>query len=321
MVCIMLFGLFAGCNGQATTSTPSSIAASAPSKAPDISEAPTESGEKILIGCPLSNFADKSIAYVRAGLELYAKDNPNIELVIQDSKWDANTQIALVENMIAIGCKAIIMNPVESTACQPIVNACEEAGVYLICFSKRMSDELQERLEGKGNIAMIYGKMGTENMVKRSEGFKNIMSKYPDMKLVAENTANWKREEALAVVENWIQTGVEFDAIVCNNDEMAIGAALALQSQGLNPADYVIAGLDGTPDSLQFMKDGLLTVTAYDDWKNIYEGSINMAIDLVNGITLDKENITISETVMADQADEYLARWDTLVRAVTELDS
>jgi ABC-type sugar transport system substrate-binding protein len=82
--------------------------------------------------------------------------------------------------MIAIGCKAIIMNPVESTACQPIVNACEEAGVYLICFSPRMSEELQERayfigpnmiqsgeaqgegvvrrwlqgLEGKGNIAM-----------------------------------------------------------------------------------------------------------------------------------------------------------------------
>jgi hypothetical protein len=47
-----------------------------PPQKPGYLEAPTESGEKILIGCPLSNFADKSIAYVRAGLELYAKDNP-----------------------------------------------------------------------------------------------------------------------------------------------------------------------------------------------------------------------------------------------------
>jgi inositol transport system substrate-binding protein len=78
---------------------------------------------------------------------------------------------------------------------------------------------------------------------------------------VGKQTANWRRNEAIDLMNNWLVAGTKIDAVVTNNDEMAIGAILALQQAGQDPTDVVIAGIDATADALAEMEKGYLDVT------------------------------------------------------------
>lgn len=114
-------------------------------------------------------------------------------------------------------------------------------------------EEVEKLLNGKGNIAIMDGQMGHEAQIKRTEGNKQIISKHPDMKVVLENTAEWNREKGLNLMVNWLQSGKKIDAVVANNDEMAIGAIMALKEKG-KLKDVLVAGVDATPAALKLVK-------------------------------------------------------------------
>ena len=84
---------------------------------------------------------------------------------------------------------------------------------------------------------------------------------------MGKQTANWRRNEAIDLMKNWLVAGTEIDAVVANNDEMAIGAILALQQAGKDPKKVVVAGIDATADALAEMEKGNLDVTVFQDAK------------------------------------------------------
>jgi ABC-type sugar transport system substrate-binding protein len=167
-------------------------------------------------------------------------------------------------------------------------------GTYYVGSQEVTAGELQmgyagEKLGGKGNVAILMGGLTYEASFERSQGVKNIIeSKYPDIKVLAEETAEWQREKAVSVVENWITAyGDDLDAIFANNDEMALGAINALQAAGIS--DVMVFGIDATPDGVKAIEDGTLTATVFQDAKGQSEGAMDFAIKAIK-----KEAITES---------------------------
>ncbi|NCB00315.1 MAG: hypothetical protein EOM70_13185, partial [Clostridia bacterium] len=128
------------------------------------------------------------------------------------------------------------------------------------------------------------GGLTYEASFQRTQGVKNIIeSTYPDVKVLAEETAEWQREKAVSVVENWITAyGEDIDAIFANNDEMALGAIMALQAAGIN--DVMVFGIDATPDAVKAVEDGTLTATVFQDAKGQSEGAMDFALKAIKPV-------------------------------------
>ena len=110
---------------------------------------------------------------------------------------------------------------------------------------------------GKGNVAILQGDPSQEAAQLRTQGCKNIIEKYPDMKLIREQAGNWYRDKGLSITENWIQSGDQIDMICSNNDEMALGAIQALKAAG-KLDKVLVSGVDATSDALVAMEAGEL---------------------------------------------------------------
>ena len=116
------------------------------------------------------------------------------------------------------------------------------------------------------------------------------MKDYPDIKVVFEQTANWNTDEALTLVENWLQTGTEINAIVANNDGMAMGALKAVEDAKL--LDKIkIYGLDATPDALPAVKDGKLAATVSQSTTAQGMLAMETCSKLVNGEKVEATNL------------------------------
>ena len=101
--------------------------------------------------------------------------------------------------------------------------AASYVGVDLKLGGQREMEQVVKDLNGKGNIAFMYGALGHPAQIAITEGGKEVLAKNPDVKVVLEGTGNWVAPDALSLSENWISTGKQIDAIVCNNDGMALG--------------------------------------------------------------------------------------------------
>jgi inositol transport system substrate-binding protein len=293
----------------------------------------TKSGakkDKIIIGFSMPSFDDKWLSYMLNAAQEKAKEYTDAEVIFTDAKLDSAKQLGQIENFIAQGASAIIVCPVDSDATAPYTQVCKEAGIPLIGvnrFFANMEDltgfvgsdskaagrlqmeYLGEQMKGKGNLAIIRGGDGHEASRNRTAGVKEIISsKYPDIKVVTEQNGKWFREVGMMLMENWIQTKMEINAVACNNDEMAIGAIMALKEA--NMLDKVlVAGVDATPDALVYVKSGELTVTVFQNATGQGAGAVEMAYDVANGKTVEKIKNIPFELVTKDNVETYIKKW------------
>ncbi len=106
------------------------------------------------------------------------------------------------------------------------------------------------------------------------------MDKYPDIKIEEEQTGTYLRQKGMDLTNDWLTQGRKFNAVLANNDEMAIGAAMALKQAGVEKGSILIAGVDGTPDGLNAVTKGDLAVSVYQDAKGQADGAIDAAVKL-----------------------------------------
>ena len=97
---------------------------------------------------------------------------------------------------------------------------------------KLEGEAIAKMLNGKGNVVIMMGELATQAAALRTEGVEKVFAEHPDIKVVQKQTANWKRTEAMDLMNNWLLAGTKIDAVAANNDEMAIGAIMALQQAG-----------------------------------------------------------------------------------------
>jgi len=132
-----------------------------------------------------------------------------------------------------------------------------------------------------------------------------VFAKYPDIHIIKEDTANWSRADGLALMENWLATGDQIDAVASNNDEMAIGALQAIEAAG-KLGEILVGGVDASPDALQEMDKGRLNVTVFQNAKGQGEGGIKVAIALAHGETVEQITWIPFVLVTPENYKEYM---------------
>lgn len=229
-----------------------------------------------------------------------------VELSVTDAGGDANTQNSQLENMIAGGVNAIILIPGDATAQAvmveeahaqniPVIELCTktEAEDYRTSFvgsddivaGRMLMEYLGDLVDGKGDMIIFHGPTGVSAEINRHTGAQQmIKEKNWDIKVVAEKVCNWSREEAMTAMENIITSGMKFDIIFAENDEMAVGALSALKDSGLK---YVIGGIDAIPDAVQAVADGDMDCTFFQDYITQAKTALDVAIKAASGEQVD----------------------------------
>lgn len=244
-----------------------------------------------------------------------------VELTVLSADQDAATQISQIEQCVSEGYNAILFEPVDPDGLRDAAKAAADAGVVVInvvsfctdwenagiaavsCGNniKAGENEMQhvaDLLGGKGNVAILTGPSAVTDALDRLTGYENILANYPDMKqVVAPADCQWDTAKAQATVESWL-SAYDLDAIVCQNDGMAVGAGNAAGAD----SGIVIAGLDGTPDGYEAIKDGRITGTVAQDGGAMAANAVEAAVTLLNGGSLES-NILITDSVWIDASN------------------
>lgn len=259
---------------------------------------------KVTVGYAINNLNDTFQTYILDAAKAEAKAN-GYDLKIENAKEDLISQQDQVNSLIQNGADALIVVPVDTSAMGPITQAAQDAGIPLIYVNRNpyagkeddmpdgvfyigsqeitagqmQMEYLGELLEGEGSITIAMGILGNEGAVKRTEGVESVISdKYPDINVLAKETAEWQRDKSLTISENWLSTyGDELKAIICNNDEMALGAVQAAQNAGRS--DILIAGVDCIPDAVEAIEAGTLTCTVFQDGEGQGGGAVKIVKD------------------------------------------
>lgn len=244
-----------------------------------------------------------------------------VDLTILSADQDAATQISQIEQCVSEGYDAILFEPVDPDGLCDAAKSAADAGVVVINIISACTDwenygisavsygdnvkagetEMQhvaDLLGGKGNIAILTGPSGDSGGLQRMEGYENVLKNYPDMvQVVSPADCQWDTASAQATVESWL-SAYDLDAIICENDGMAVGAGNAA---GAN-SGIIITGVDGTPDGFEAIKDGRITGTVSQNGGAMAANAIEAAVTLLSGGTL-KENVIITDNTWIDASN------------------
>lgn len=258
------------------------------------------------IGVAMGAFDDTFLTILRGGITDAAK-KAGVSVQMEDGKNDVTTQLSQIQNMIAQKVDAIIVNPVDTDVSpkitkmvtdakiplvyvnrKPVDFAKLPAGVAFVASDEKVSGTLETQqvcklLNGKGNLLVLMGELTTEAARTRTQDIEDVI-KTPEcsgLKIVDKREGMWKRTNAQDITTNWLTSGLKFDAIIANNDEMALGAINALKAAKKWTATSIVAGIDATPDALASMKAGDLKVTVFQNASGQGSGSVEAALKLI----------------------------------------
>ena len=165
-------------------------------------------------------------------------------------------------------------------------------------------------LGGKGKAVVLEGELGTVLVRERTQAIHDVFKTdaCKGITIVEEQTANWSRTPALDLVTNWLSAGRDFNAVISNNDEMALGAIQALNASGTSHKNVVVAGIDATQDALAAMAKGELGVTVFQDAAAQGVGAIDTALDLIHKRPVEKKIFTTLELVTPQTMSKYVKK-------------
>ena len=272
------------------------------------------------VGVTMARFDDNFLTVLRNGIVDFADTMSGVEVQVEDTNDDVAKQLDQINNFIASGVDAIIVNPVDTSATQAMTNAAASAGVPLVYVNREpvnvnslpdnqafvASNEIESgtleafevckmlRAKGKAGGAHIYvimGQLSNQAAIQRTKDIHDVigMDMCNFITVVDQQTSNWSRDEAQNLMTNWLSSGDAFDAVIANNDESAIGAIQAMKASGLDMEEIIVGGIDATQDALQAMAAGDLDVTIFQDAHGQGSGSLNAALALVKGQAVDQK--------------------------------
>lgn len=216
-------------------------------------------------------------------------------------------QSNLCEEAIVSGVSCVVLAPVDSEAIVPATKKINEAGIPIVNLNTKISDDTQyktfcgleninqgyntakamfELMNGEGKIFIIEGSTGAQTSIDRVKGFEKALAEYPNIEVVAQQSANYSRADALNVVQNLLQAHPDVNAILCCNDEMALGSAEAIDAANLT-GTIKVAGQDANDDAVAALKEGKITVTSYGNPYMQGYTAVKAAVDILEGKSVD----------------------------------
>ena len=346
MACVMAAGL-AGCTSSANaTKAPETTAAPA-DQAPKTEEAKTEAestGEDTKAAETTGEKKDYKIAVLLPGPTGYfvatkegvdaAAAEYGVTIEYADAQWDASKQLSQAEDFMVKGVDLIALCCVDSGSGGKIVKSAQESNIPVLAFTNAIGSEetgeyaglvsyvgqnevntgavtgeIAKNLLGEagGKAILIEGVPGTTPQINRKKGLEQAL-KGSNIEIIYNQTSNWEKEQALKIVEDLIQKKMEFNVVICQDDNSATGAGQALKEAGMKEEVKVI-GLGGSKDGLQAVKDGVIDGTTY--MSAVEEGhlAIETSVKYLNGEKVEPVTEIRQVEVNKDNVDTFKGEW------------
>jgi len=290
------------------------------------------------VGVTMAAFDDNFLTVLRNGMGDYAKTLDGVELQVEDAQNDVSKQMSQIQNFIASGVDAIIVNAVDTDSTAPMSKLAEDAGIPLVYVNRQpinldtlpakqafvASNEVDSgTLETKeicrlltaagkkeASIVVMMGELSNQAARQRTQDVHDVIAT-PEcsfIKIAEEQTANWSRQQGADLMANWLSAGIKFDAVVANNDEMAIGAIQALKAAGISTKDVIVGGVDATQDALAAMAAGDLAVTVFQNAAGQGSGALDAALALHRGETVERSVWVPFELVTPENLANYQSK-------------
>jgi inositol transport system substrate-binding protein len=291
------------------------------------------------VGVSMALFDDNFLTVLRNGLVEYAGTLDGVDVQVEDAQNDVAKQLDQINNFIASGVEAIVVNPVDTSATQAMSDAAAAGGVPLVYVNREpinvdslpdnqafvASDEresgtletkevcrlFQEAGVTEASVYVIMGQLSNQAAQQRTQDIHDVIDSGEcglTVNIIDKQTSNWSRDEAQNLMTNWLSTGTEFHGVIANNDESAIGAIQAMKAAGVDMADVVVGGVDATQDALQAMQAGDLDATVFQDAAGQGSGALDAALALARGEAVDQKVYIPFQLVTPANIDQFLAK-------------
>jgi len=242
--------------------------------------------KKYTIACIVKNSTNPYMVQQLAGVRKAAQDMGFEAITLAPAKQDSiEEQVRIVEDLLQKKIDALIIHPSDSNGIVPAVEKAVAAKVPVATIGTPANSNkvlfrtgvdyaetgvviaqwVADKMKGEGNVIIIEGPPQAENARERLRGINQVLSKYPKIKVVASQPANFARMPAMQVMENLLQKFTKVKAVIACNDEMALGAIMAIKAAGRQNEGIIVAGFDGSEDASWAIKRGQMDVTYNTD--------------------------------------------------------
>lgn len=317
LVLVLTVCLFAGCSKKAPEESPDTAN-------PENSETAQPEGKKKVV-MTISNQQNEFIVGMGKSF-LEVGEEMGYEVQLLDAQVDPSKQVSQIESAISQGAAAIFLEPCSYDGLTTALEAAKEAGIPVFTIHNGVSakelitsaiyvdvkaggeQKMQKCIDdlgGKGDIAIMTGTTGQDTTNQICGGYDEVLAKYPDINVVFEGAGNWGATDAAPLAENWIASGKKIDAIVCNNDGMALGVLPVLKTTD-NVGKILLYGLDATAEGLKAVKAGEMAATIFVDAHAEIVKAFDLLKILEGGGTVDPEYVIPTVLVDKNNVDEYL---------------
>jgi ABC-type sugar transport system substrate-binding protein len=248
------------------------------------------------------------------------------DAMIFDSQNDTAKEAAHFENLIAAGYTAVLFNPTDANGSVANVLKAKAAGVPVFCIDREINSTnaataqmLSDNYSGcvalgqhfvkvvgrEGKYAELLGLVGDNNTWNRSKGFHSVVDRFPGLKMVAQQSADFDRAKGLEVMESILQKNPDLNAVFCGNDAMAMGAYQALVSAG--KADTVkVFGFDGADDVVKLIAEKKIAATGMQFPKVMAQKAAEFAAEYLKGKRDFAQKIPVKvELVTPENVSKY----------------
>lgn len=283
------------------------------------------------IGITIARSDSAFLTILRDGMQDQAAKLDGITVQVEDAQNDPSRQLDQVQNFVSSGVDAIIVIAVDGDSTPALTKMASDAGIPIVYANHPPADvdklpetaafvgsnevdsgtletkEVCRLLGGKGAAYVLMGPLNNHSSLVRTKDIHDVIAtdECKGMSVIEEQSANWDRLEAANIMTNWLSTGREFDAVIANNDEMAIGAIQAMKAAGVDMSKVVVGGIDATPDGLAAMAAGDLDVTVFQNAIAQGAAAMDAAVALSRGQKNERQIWVPFELVTPQNMQDY----------------
>lgn len=283
------------------------------------------------IGITIARSDSAFLTILRDGMQNQAAKLDGITVQVEDAQNDPSRQLDQVQNFVSSGVDAIIVIAVDGDSTPALTKMASDAGIPIVYANHPPADvdklpetaafvgsnevdsgtletkEVCRLLGGKGAAYVLMGPLNNHSSLVRTKDIHDVIAtdECKGMSVIEEQSANWDRLEAANIMTNWLSTGREFDAVIANNDEMAIGAIQAMKAAGVDMSKVVVGGIDATPDGLAAMAAGDLDVTVFQNAIAQGAAAMDAAVALSRGQKTERQIWVPFELVTPQNMQDY----------------
>ena len=256
----------------------------------------------------LKNFVNPFWLSVRDGANAAAEEfGINLTVLAPLVNESNEEQSMMADQAIINQVDLLIMCPTDTYGIVPAVQRVYEAGIPIVALNTRIGGDilwhtfvvaenydagygtaqrLAQMMGEQGDIILLEGVPGAQTAIDRLDGAHSALQNFPNINIVAQQSAEFNRAIAMDVTQNLLQAHPNVTALWAANDEMALGALEAIDAAGLSD-QILVAGIDATGDGRQALRDGRLAITCSTDpfMQGFY--AVQAAAAVLRGETLD----------------------------------